>query len=41
MKNVVYKNHKQELNEVISHIFSNKYQIILYHSQTGYGNTSF
>ena len=41
MENTVYKNHKKEINELISHIIDGKYQIILSNSQSGYGNTSF
>ena len=41
MKNVAYKNHKKEINELVDLLLNGKEQIILYNSHEGYGNTSF
>lgn len=41
MKNVAYKNHKKEINELVELLLNGKEQIILYNSHEGYGNTSF
>lgn len=41
MKNVAYKNHDIEINELINLLLENKTQVILYNSHEGYGNTAF
>lgn len=41
MKNVAYKNHDAEINELINLLVENKTQVILYNSHEGYGNTAF
>lgn len=41
MKNIAYKNHDIEINDLINLLFENKNQIILYNSHEGYGNTAF
>ena len=41
MKNIAYKNHDDDLKQIINLIFENKSQIILYNSHEGYGNTAF
>lgn len=41
MVNIAYKNHDQEINELINLLLENKAQIILYNSHEGYGDTAF
>lgn len=41
MENSAYKNHDNEINELINLLFENKVQIILYNSHEGYGDTAF
>lgn len=40
-EHIAYKNHNDEINELINILFENNTQIILYHSHEGYGNTAF
>lgn len=41
MKNIAYKNHDDEIKELIDLLIENRTQIILYNSHEGYGNTAF